>query len=144
MVEDRIREMDVAAHVSFIAAIPAVRRKMVEYQRSLGRQKGIVMDGRDIGTVVFPEAEFKIFLTASEEVRAQRRFDELVEKGMKADFEEVKGNIRKRDHIDSTRKDSPLRKADDAWVLDNSRLSVDQQMEWFREKYGEIIRKIHG
>jgi cytidylate kinase len=144
MVEDRIREMDVSSHVSFIAAIPAVRRKMVEYQRRLGEGKGIVMDGRDIGTVVFPQAEFKIFLTATEEVRAKRRYDELVGKGMNADLGEVTENIRKRDHIDSTREDSPLKKAGDAVLLDNSCMTVDQQMEWFRQAYRDAIRRDHG
>jgi cytidylate kinase len=113
MVEDFIRRMEVAAHVSYIATIPAVRRKMVEYQRSLGKSKGIVMDGRDIGTVVFPDAEIKIFLTAAEEVRAMRRYKELIEKDMPADLEKVRENISKRDHIDSTREDSPLMQADD-------------------------------
>lgn len=144
MVEDRIREMDVSSHVSYVAAIPAVRKKMVEYQRSLGQKKGIVMDGRDIGTVVFPEAEFKIFLTASEQVRARRRYDELTEKGMKASLEEVRRNISRRDHIDSTREDSPLKQAADAIVLDNSNMTVDEQMHWFRRKYNDIIRKNHG
>ncbi|MEN8157516.1 MAG: (d)CMP kinase [Bacteroidota bacterium] len=138
MVEDLIRSMDVAAHVSYIATIPAVRRKMVEYQRRLGNGKGIVMDGRDIGTVVFPGAELKIFLTASEEVRAMRRYKELIEKKMPADLEEVRQNIQKRDHIDSTREDSPLMQADDAIVLDNSDMTVDQQMVWFREIYQRI------
>ena len=139
MVEDVIRSMEVSAHVSYIATIPAVRRKMVEYQRRLGNGKGIVMDGRDIGTVVFPEAEVKIFLTASEEVRAMRRYKELIEKEMPADLEEVRQNIQKRDHIDSTRKDSPLKQAKDAIVLDNSEMTVDQQMIWFGEIYQRII-----
>jgi CMP/dCMP kinase len=140
MVEDLIRSMELSAHVSYIAAIPAVRRKMVEYQRKLGEGRGVVMDGRDIGTVVFPDAEMKIFLTASEDIRAKRRFKELTEKGMPADYDEVLQNIRKRDHIDSTREDSPLKKADDALVLDNSEMTVDQQMVWFREAF----RKIQG
>ncbi|MCP4310695.1 MAG: (d)CMP kinase, partial [Bacteroidetes bacterium] len=128
MVEDLIRSMELSAHVSYIATIPAVRRKMVEYQRSLGEGKNVVMDGRDIGTVVFPQAEMKIFLTASEEVRAMRRFKELIEKEMPADYEDVLQNIQKRDHIDSSREDSPLRQADDSIVLDNSEMTVDQQM----------------
>lgn len=144
MVEDLIRGLDVSAHVSYIAAIPAVRRKMVEYQRKLGMGKGVVMDGRDIGTVVFPEAELKIFLTASEEVRAMRRYKELIEKKMPADLDEVLQNIQKRDHIDSTRMDSPLTQADDAIVLDNSDMTVDQQMVWFREKYHQVIHAGHG
>jgi cytidylate kinase len=141
MVEDVIRTMEVSEHVSYIAAITPVRKKMVEYQRKLGEKKGIVMDGRDIGTVVFPGAELKIFLTASLEVRAGRRYRELIEKGMKADLEEVRKNLQKRDHIDSTREDSPLKKAPDALVLDNSRITVEEQMEWFREKYMSLMEK---
>jgi len=143
MVEDRIRQMDVATHASYIAAIPSVRRKLVEYQRSLGEKKGIVMDGRDIGTVVFPQAELKIFLTASEEVRAMRRFKELQEKNMPASLEEVSENIRKRDHIDSTRADSPLRKAEDAIELDNSHMTLEDQMKWFAKVFKETAKK-HG
>ena len=141
MVEDAIRTMDVSAHVSYIAAISAVRKKMVEYQRALGKAKGVVMDGRDIGTVVFPDAEMKIFLTASLDVRAERRYKELIEKGMGAELEEVRENLQKRDHIDSNREDSPLKKADDALVLDNSHISVDQQMVWFREKFDAIMNR---
>ena len=141
MVEDVIRSLEVSAHVSFIAAISGVRRKMVEYQRKLGKGGGVVMDGRDIGTVVFPGAGMKIFLTASEEVRARRRYKELIEKNMPADFEKVLANIRKRDHIDSTRKDSPLKQAKDALLLDNSEMTVDGQMEWFRERFDEIVTK---
>ena len=138
MVEDRIRKMDVSSHVSFIAAISSVRRKMVEYQRKLGEGKGVVMDGRDIGTVVFPQAELKIFLTASLDVRAHRRYNELIEKGMEADFEEVKKNLAKRDRIDSSRADSPLKQADDALVLDNSQMTLEDQMVWFRNIYKRI------
>jgi cytidylate kinase len=108
---------------------------MVEYQRKLGMHRGIVMDGRDIGTVVFPDAEMKIFLTASEEVRAMRRYKELQEKNMPADLESVRENIRHRDHIDSTREDSPLKQAEDALVLDNSEMTVDEQMVWFRDRF---------
>lgn len=139
MVEDIIRSMAVSSHVSYVAAISAVRKKMVEYQRRLGREKGVVMDGRDIGTVVFPGAEMKIFLTASLEVRAERRYKELVEKGMEADLQEVQQNLQKRDRIDSTREDSPLKQAEDAMVLDNSQITVDQQMDWFRERYRSIM-----
>ena len=139
MVEDVIRSMEVSNHVSYIAAIPAVRRQMVEYQRMLGELKGVVMDGRDIGTVVFPHAELKIFLTASLEVRAERRYKELIEKGMKAEFEEVKANLAKRDHIDSSRADSPLKQADDALLLDNSEMTLEQEMVWFKEVYQKII-----
>ena len=133
MVEDMIRGMDVSGHVSYISAISAVRRKMVEYQRKLGEGKGVVMDGRDIGTVVFPDAEMKIFLTASPEVRAKSRYKELIEKGMPAELEEVRQNLEKRDHIDSNREDSPLKQADDAIVLDNSNMTVEEQMDWFQE-----------
>jgi len=139
MVEDLIRSMEVSAHVSYIAAISSVRRKMVEYQRTLGREKGVVMDGRDIGTVVFPNAEIKIFLTASLEVRAGRRFRELIEKGMAAEFEEVLGNLEKRDQIDSNRADSPLKMADNAILLDNSEMTLEEQMVWFRDLYQKVI-----
>ncbi|MCK5137289.1 MAG: (d)CMP kinase [Bacteroidales bacterium] len=144
MVEDQIRGMEVSGHVSYIAAISAVRRKMVEYQRRLGEGKAVVMDGRDIGTVVFPDAELKIFLTASLEVRAMRRYKEFIEKGMPADMEEVKQNLEKRDHIDSSREDSPLKQAEDAIVLDNSHITVDQQMEWFQDVYNRITARFDG
>lgn len=144
MVEDVIRTMEVSGHVSYIAAISAVRRKMVEYQRMLGEEKGVVMDGRDIGTVVFPGAELKIFLTASLEVRTERRYKELIEKGMKAEFEEVKSNLAKRDHIDSSRADSPLKQADDAILLDNSEMTLEQQMVWFSEVYQQITSGTDG
>jgi cytidylate kinase len=138
MIEDFIRGMEVSAHVSYIAAISAVRRKMVEYQRMLGNEKGVVMDGRDIGTVVFPNAEIKIFLTASLEVRAGRRYRELIEKGMPADFDDVQKNLEKRDHIDSNRADSPLKQADDAILLDNSEMTLEEQMIWFRDLYERV------
>ena len=141
MVEDAIRKMDVSAHVSYIAAISAVRKKMVEYQRRLGKDKGIVMDGRDIGTVVFPGAAIKIFLTASLEIRAERRYKELIEKGMAAEFSEVKSNLEKRDYIDSNRNDSPLKMADDAILLDNSHMTLEQQLTWFRELYKQVQTK---
>lgn len=143
MVEDAIRRMDVSAHVSYIAAISAVRRKMVEYQRMLGQEKGVVMDGRDIGTVVFPDAEIKIFLTASLEVRAERRHKELIEKGMPADFVDVMMNLEKRDHIDSNRDDSPLKQADDAILLDNSEMTLEEQMVWFKDLYLRVTAQKH-
>ena len=139
MVADLIRRMEVADHVSYIATISPVRRKMVEYQRKLGENKGVVMDGRDIGTVVFPKAELKIFLTALPEVRAQRRYKELIEKGMSVELEEVGLNLEKRDRIDSGREDSPLAQADDAIVLDNSDMTVEEQMVWFRERFDRIM-----
>jgi len=140
MVEDLIRSMEVSGHVSYIAAISAVRRKMVEYQRTLGNEKGVVMDGRDIGTVVFPDAAIKIFLTASLEVRAGRRYRELIEKGMAADFGDVQKNLEKRDNIDSNRADSPLKQADDAILLDNSEMTLEQQMIWFGDLYQDYFR----
>lgn len=144
MVEDMIRGMELSGHVSYIAAISAVRRKMVEYQRKLGEAKGVVMDGRDIGTVVFPDAELKIFLTASPEVRAERRYKELIEKGMAAELEEVRQNLEKRDHIDSNREDSPLKQADDAIVLDNSNMTVEEQMFWFQDMYNQVMMELDG
>ena len=141
MVEDMIRRMDVSGHVSYIAAISAVRRKMVEYQRLLGKDKGVVMDGRDIGTVVFPDAAIKIFLTASLEVRAERRYRELIEKGMASEFSDVLKNLEKRDQIDSNRDDSPLKMADDAILLDNSEMTLEQQMTWFRDLYHNVISR---
>jgi cytidylate kinase len=111
---------------------------MVEYQRVLGDKKGVVMDGRYIGTVVFPHAELKIFLTASPEVRAERRYKELIEKGMNVELEDVKSNLTKRDRIDSSREDSPLMQAEDAILLDNSEMTLEQQMDWFREVYLKV------
>lgn len=131
-VESDIISMAVAQQVSPVAAIPAVRRAMVAQQQQMGLQKGIVMDGRDIGTVVFTEAELKIFLTASEDVRAQRRYDELVAKGKPVDLESIRQNLANRDHIDSTRADSPLRQAEDAVLLDNSNLSRAEQLEMIK------------
>jgi len=128
-VEEEIRSMVVSKQVSEASTISAVRKKMVEQQRKLGKAKGIVMDGRDIGTVVFPDAELKIFLTASPEIRAKRRYDELKQKGIETPFEEVLENIKHRDHIDSTRDDSPLKKASDAKIIDNSHLSRSEQLE---------------
>ncbi len=128
-VEGEIRSMAVSAYVSQIAAIPEVRRKQVEVQMHLGKNKGIVMDGRDIGTVVFPEAELKIFMTASSQKRAQRRLDELLEKGFQVNFEEVLANLEKRDKIDTTRKDSPLKQAEDAVLIDNTNITMQEQFE---------------
>lgn len=128
-IEDNIRSIDVANWVSEIAKQPEVRTFLVNLQRKMGEEKGVVMDGRDIGTVVFPEAELKIFMTASEEVRAQRRFKELQAKGEKVSFEEVLANIKHRDHVDTTRKESPLRKADDAITIDNTHLTIEEQLD---------------
>lgn len=133
VVEDEIRSQQVANHVSLVAAIPAVRTRLVELQRELGKKKGIVMDGRDIGTVVFPNAELKIFMTADPIVRARRRLKELQEKGLNVTLDEVLKNIEERDYIDQNRDVAPLRKADDAVVLDNTNMTVEEQMEWVEE-----------
>jgi len=129
-VENEIRGIEVSAFVSRISQIHEVRARMVELQRQIGMFKGIVMDGRDIGTVVFPDAEIKIFMTASVDIRAKRRFDELIAKGIKIDFEEIKRNIVARDIADENRDISPLRRAEDAIILDNSRMTVHEQMVW--------------
>lgn len=134
-VEKEIRQMDVSNFVSEIAAIPQVRHALVAMQQSFGSSKGIVMDGRDIGTTVFPDAEMKVFVNASAETRAQRRFAELIEKGTPASYEEVLANVVHRDHIDETREESPLRKADDAVVLDNSTMTIDEQNAWLLDLY---------
>ncbi|GHT47324.1 cytidylate kinase [Bacteroidia bacterium] len=126
-VEREIRSMGVADKVSPVAAVGFVREEMVKQQQAMGLEKGIVMDGRDIGTIVFPDAELKIFVTAAPEIRAQRRLEELIAKGENASFEEVLHNLAKRDHIDSTRKDGPLKQAEDAVVLDNSDLTINEQ-----------------
>jgi len=136
-VEREIREAPVSGNVSAVSKIAEVREKMVMLQRSIGSEGGIVMDGRDIGTVVFPGAEIKIFMTASPEIRAKRRYLELIEKNMEADMTAVMKNITERDRIDETRAVSPLRKADDAIVLDNTNLTPEQQMEWFMRLYFE-------
>ena len=136
-VEHEIRGMEVSAHVSAIAAIDFVRTALVAQQQRMGHDKGIVMDGRDIGTVVFPDAELKVFVTASAEVRAQRRFDELVGKGMKANYDEILRNVQERDYIDSHREVSPLRKAEDAVELDNGQLTIAEQLQWLMDKFRE-------
>lgn len=136
-VEERIRTMEVSRHVSQVAAIPGVRSKMVAMQQEMGKNKGVVMDGRDIGTTVFPDAELKIFVTASPAVRAQRRYDELKAKGIEADLNEIRRNVEERDYIDSHREVSPLRKADDAMELDNSHLTIEEQAKWLMERFLE-------
>jgi cytidylate kinase len=133
-VEKEIRTIEVSRQVSGISRIPAVRQWLVGIQQRIGADKGIVMDGRDIGTVVFPDAELKIFMTADPEVRALRRYRELTEAGEKVSLEEIASNIRQRDLADTTRPVSPLRKAPDALTLDNSRMSVDEQMTWVDEQ----------
>lgn len=134
-VENAIRTMEVSSHVSPIATLAFVREALVAQQQRMGAEKGIVMDGRDIGTVVFPKAELKIFVTASAEVRAQRRYDELKAKGMDADYADILKNVEERDYIDSHRATSPLRKADDDIELDNSNLTIAEQKKWLYEQY---------
>lgn len=140
-VESEIRAMAVSNCVSPVAAIPEVRHALVAMQQQMGNEKGIVMDGRDIGTTVFPHAEMKVFVNASPQTRAQRRVAELIEKGVQATYEEVLANVINRDHIDETREESPLRKADDAAVLDNSEMTIDQQNEWLLNLYNETIAR---
>ncbi|MBA7537773.1 Cytidylate kinase [subsurface metagenome] len=137
-VEDEIRTAGVSDYVSQVSEIGQVRKKMVSIQRGYGKDGGIVMDGRDIGTVVFPDADLKIFMTARAEIRAERRYKELQAKGVDADFEAVKKNIEKRDYIDSNRKISPLKKAANAIVLDNSNMTVQEQMGWFEELLSKL------
>ena len=138
-VENRIRSMEVSERVSIVAALDFVRSEMVAQQQVFGKEKGVVMDGRDIGTTVFPDAELKIFLTASPEIRAQRRYDELKAKGQEASFDEILENVKERDYLDQHRDVSPLVKAEDAILLDNSYMTIDQQNEWLMTKYQEVI-----
>lgn len=140
-VENRIRSMEVSANVSAVAAIPAVRHALVAMQQDFGKEKGIVMDGRDIGTTVFPDAELKIFLNASARTRAERRWRELQAKGENVTFEEVLANVEKRDHIDRTREESPLRRADDAIDLDNSAMTIEEQDRWLMERFNEALAR---
>lgn len=139
-VENKIRNMEVSNRVSPIAALDFVREAMVAQQQEMGQAKGIVMDGRDIGTTVFPDAELKIFVTATPEIRAQRRYDELKAKGQEAGFEEILENVKKRDYIDQNREVSPLRKADDALLLDNTDLTISQQKEWLQEQFNNTLK----
>ena len=137
--------MRVSSVVSNVAKIAAVRRALVALQQEMGRGKGIVMDGRDIGTVVFPDAEMKVYVTASAETRARRRYDELVAKGNTAvTYDEVLHNVVERDRIDTTRAESPLRKADDAYTLDNSHMSIEQQDQWLLDLYHKITKQCNG
>jgi len=141
LVEKEIRSMEVSNHVSPIATLGFVREAMVAQQQQMGKDKGVVMDGRDIGTTVFPNAELKVFVTASAEVRAQRRYDELKAKGMEADYEEILKNVQERDYIDSHREVSPLRKADDAIELDNSNMTISEQKQWLLDRFNEAVRE---
>jgi cytidylate kinase len=130
-VENEIRGMEISKYVSQISQLKSVRNKMVNLQRSMSEEKGVVMDGRDIGTVVFPNADIKIFMTADPDVRAHRRYDELLAKGEKVTLEEIRENLLSRDKQDTSRKESPLKQAADAYVLDNSNMTIEEQMDWF-------------
>lgn len=141
LVEQEIRTMQVSERVSKIAALPFVRTALVAQQQRMGKDKGIVMDGRDIGTVVFPDAELKIFVTASAKVRAQRRYDELQQKGMPARYDDILKNVQERDYIDSHREVSPLRKAEDAIELDNSNLTIDEQQQWLLHQVDKVLQQ---
>lgn len=142
-VEDRIRTMEVSSHVSPVAALGFVRKALVHQQQEMGKEKGIVMDGRDIGTAVFPNAELKIFVTASAQIRAQRRYEELKAKGQEASFDEILHNVEERDRIDQSRKVSPLRKADDAILLDNSEMTIPEQKEWLKQQFEKATHASH-
>lgn len=139
LVEGKIRTIEVSNHVSQVSSVGAVREKLVALQQQMGLKRGVVMDGRDIGTVVFPDAELKIYMTADAMVRAERRFKELTAKGDRVTLEEIYENVVSRDKADMSRAISPLRKADDAIVLDNSHMTVEEQMEWFLDKYNAIV-----
>lgn len=138
-VEKEIRGLEVSNNVSLVAVVKEVRQAMVKIQQEMGREKGIVMDGRDIGTVVYPQAELKIFMTTSPQIRAQRRYDELVGKGEAVSFDEILKNVEERDFIDQNREESPLRKASDAVVLDNGNMSRNEQLDWVLSKVNEIL-----
>ena len=142
-VEERIRTMEVSSHVSPVAALGFVREALVRQQQEMGKEKGIVMDGRDIGTAVFPDAELKIFVTASAQIRAQRRYEELKAKGQEASFDEILHNVEERDRIDQNRTVSPLRKADDAILLDNSEMTIPEQKEWLKEQFEKATHASH-
>lgn len=143
-VERDIRTLEVSSRVSPVAALPFVREEMVRQQQQMGRDKGVVMDGRDIGTVVFPDAELKIFVTATAEVRAQRRYDELQQKGMPADFQDILKNVKERDYIDSHREVAPLRQAPDAILLDNGRMTIPEQDAWLMEQVHKVMKEKEG
>lgn len=138
-VEDKIRTLEVSKHVSPVAALGFVRNAMVAQQREMGKNKGVILDGRDIGTVVFPDAELKIFVTASAEIRAKRRYDELTAKGEPCSYDDILKNVLERDYIDSHREISPLTKAEDAIVLDNSQMTIEEQQEWLLKLTKEVV-----
>ena len=142
-VENEIRTLEVSRFVSQVSTVPKVRKKLVEQQQLMGLKKGVVMDGRDIGTVVFPDSELKLFMTASPETRAIRRFDELIARGDDVAFDEVLENVRSRDYIDSTREDSPLRKAEDAIEIDNSNLTLKQQFDLVLDMAHQKINQVN-
>ena len=144
LVEGKIRTIEVSNCVSRVSAIPQVRRKLVAMQQEMGRRKGVVMDGRDIGTVVFPHAEMKLFMTADPHVRALRRYEELRAKGDNVTLEEIEQNVRSRDKADMSRAVSPLRQAEDAIVLDNSHMTVDEQMDWFMEQLRQLRERMRA
>lgn len=141
LVEGKIRTIEVSNCVSAVSSISEVRQKLVKMQQQMGERKGVVMDGRDIGTVVFPDAELKIYMTADARVRAERRYKELMAKGDSVSFDEIYENVVSRDQADMNRAISPLRKADDAIVLDNSAMSVEEQMEWFLREYHRVVEE---
>lgn len=143
-VEGEIRQMQVSEHVSPVSALPFVREALVRQQQRFGADKGVVMDGRDIGTTVFPDAELKVFVTADARTRARRRYDELRAKGVEADFDEILRNVEERDRIDQTREVSPLRRAEDAIVLDNSQMSLEEQDKWLLDHYEKAVAKTYG
>lgn len=138
-VEDEIRKMYISNQVSEVSVVPEVRHAMVAQQQKMGRKRGVVMDGRDIGTAVFPDAEVKIFMTADVDTRARRRQEELLEKKQLVNLDEIRENLQKRDHIDSTRKESPLRRAEDAHLLDTSHMTIDEQVEFVMERVASNI-----
>ena len=144
LVEGKIRTIEVSNCVSQVSAIPEVRQKLVAMQQEMGKRRGVVMDGRDIGTVVFPDAELKLFMTADPRIRAERRHAELAAKGTQITLEEVMQNLRERDHADQTRAISPLRQAEDAIVLDNSHMTVEEQMAWFLKKFAEVTERLQA
>lgn len=143
-VENEIRKMEVSSKVSPISALPFVREALVRQQQEMGKEKGIVMDGRDIGTTVFPDAELKIFVTASPEIRAQRRFNELKAKGDTPIYDEILENVKQRDYIDQNREVSPLRKAEDAITLDNSNMTIAEQKKWLIDLFEKTIAKVNS
>ncbi|MFA6779352.1 MAG: (d)CMP kinase [Paludibacteraceae bacterium] len=143
-VENEIRTLAVSNQVSVVSAVGFVRKAMVRQQQAFSKDRGVVMDGRDIGTVVFPDAELKIFLTASPEIRAQRRYDELKQKGQEESFDAILENVKKRDYIDQNREESPLRRAEDALLLDNGNMTIEEQKKWLLDRFSETLKRVNG